>query len=169
MWRYTLYIYTLGSIIRWDVIRSDVICNEVIRSVCKSVLLPRLRCKQFLWNYFLQCVESWLHPYQRIGINNRSPRSTFFRTNLLQILSPCVLTASPHPLLLLTSPRPPAVPPPPRHTCREDLEQFRTTESLAWASVINSYSLIPTDRQTSWGVLHHPYTVPVYKLLCNCQ
>ncbi len=28
---------------------------------------------------------------------------------------------------------------------------------------------IPTDRQTSWGVLHHPYTVPVYKLLFNCQ
>jgi hypothetical protein len=26
---------------------------------------------------------------------------------------------------------------------------------------------IPTDRQTSWGVLHHPCTVPVYKLLCN--
>ncbi len=24
---------------------------------------------------------------------------------------------------------------------------------------------IPTDRQTSWGVLHHPCTVPVYKLL----
>jgi hypothetical protein len=23
----------------------------------------------------------------------------------------------------------------------------------------------PTDRQTSWGVLHHPCTVPVYKLL----
>jgi hypothetical protein len=28
---------------------------------------------------------------------------------------------------------------------------------------------IPTDRQTSWGVLHHPCTVHVYKLLCNCQ
>jgi hypothetical protein len=23
----------------------------------------------------------------------------------------------------------------------------------------------PTDRLTSWGVLYHPYTVPVYKLL----
>jgi hypothetical protein len=23
-------------------------------------------------------------------------------------------------------------------------------------------SYIPTDRQTSWGVLHHPCTVPVY-------
>jgi hypothetical protein len=23
----------------------------------------------------------------------------------------------------------------------------------------------PADRQTSWGVLHHPSTVPVYKLL----
>ncbi len=28
---------------------------------------------------------------------------------------------------------------------------------------------IPTDCQTSWGVLHHPCKVPVYKLLCNCQ
>jgi hypothetical protein len=27
----------------------------------------------------------------------------------------------------------------------------------------------PADRPTSWGVLHHPCTVPVYKLLCNCQ
>jgi hypothetical protein len=43
----------------------------------------------------------------------------------------------PHPLLLLTTPCPPAVFPPPEHT----LEQFLTTESWAWASVINPYSL----------------------------
>jgi hypothetical protein len=81
---------------------------------------------------------------QRIWINNRSPHSTFCRWKLLQILSPCVLSALP------TPPPPPATadhPPPascfpfPRHTGREDLEQFQTTENLAWASVTNSYSL----------------------------
>jgi hypothetical protein len=50
---------------------------------------------------------------QRIWINNRSPRSTFCRWKLLHILSPCVLSTSPHPLLLLTSLRSPAVVPPP--------------------------------------------------------
>jgi hypothetical protein len=82
------------------------------------------------------------HLNQRIWIINRSPRLTFCRPKLLQILSPCVLPPPPHPLLLLTSPRPPSVSPPPIHTRKEDLEQFRTTESWAWASVINSYSLI---------------------------
>jgi hypothetical protein len=53
--------------------------------------------------------------YQRIRVINRSPRSTFCRPKLLQILSPCVLSASlhPHPLLLLTNPCPLAVSPPP--------------------------------------------------------
>jgi hypothetical protein len=36
-------------------------------------------------------------------------------------------------------------------------------------STLGRAGYIPTDRQTSWGVLHHPCTVPVYKLLCNCQ
>ena len=27
----------------------------------------------------------------------------------------------------------------------------------------------PTDRLTSWGILHHPCTVPVYKLLFISQ
>jgi hypothetical protein len=58
-------------------------------------------------------LSSLIASTQRIGINDRSPRSTFCRTKLLQIVSPCVQSASPHPLLLLTSPRPPAVPPPP--------------------------------------------------------
>jgi hypothetical protein len=39
--------------------------------------------------------------------------------------------------------------PSPRHTRREDLEQFRTTESWAWASIINSYSLC---RSIYWHV-----------------
>jgi hypothetical protein len=31
--------------------------------------------------------------------------------------------------------------------------------------VVWTPAYIPTDRLTSWGVLHHPCTVPVYKLL----
>jgi hypothetical protein len=49
-------------------------------------------------------------------------------------LPPPAPTTADHPL-------PASCFPTPRHTRREDLEQFRTTESLAWASVINSYSL----------------------------
>ncbi len=78
------------------------------------------------------------------------------RRTLLQILSPSVLSTSLHPLLLLTTPPPASCVPSPRHTRREDLEQFPTTESLAWASVINSYSLLFTlcpNLSNSWIVL----------------
>jgi hypothetical protein len=81
---------------------------------------------------------------QRIWINNRSPRSTFCRWKLLQILSACVLSAlPPPPPTPCYCDHPPSTScfPSPRHTQRENLEQFWTTESLAWASVINSYSL----------------------------
>ncbi len=78
---------------------------------------------------------------QRIGINNRSPRSTYCRTKLLQIpLSLCTICLPPPPATA-DLPPPASCSPSPRHTWREDLEQFRTTESIAWASVINSYSL----------------------------
>ncbi len=50
--------------------------------------------------------------HQRIWIINRSPRLTFCRPKLLQILSPSVLSASLHSLLLLTPTHPPAVSPP---------------------------------------------------------
>ncbi len=39
----------------------------------------------------------------------------------------------------------------------------KSTGSAADALWIAGYT--PTDRQTSWGVLHHPCTVPVNKLL----
>jgi hypothetical protein len=85
--------------------------------------------------------DSWeVYPAQRIWIINKSPRSTFRHSKLLQILSPCVLSASPHPLLLLTTPRPPAVSPRP-DTHGDRIWSSFTMESLAWASVINSYSL----------------------------
>ncbi len=91
--------------------------------------LPKLDESHFLATSLLFLMAA----AQRIWINNRSPRSTFCRWKLLQILSPCVLSALPPP------PPPPATadhPPPasclpsPRHTRREDLEQFRTTESF---------------------------------------
>ncbi len=72
---------------------------------------------------------------QRIWINNRSPCSTFCRWKLLQSLSPCVLSALPPPPATADHPRPPAVSPPPKHA----LEQIRTTERWAWASVIDLY------------------------------
>ncbi len=40
--------------------------------------------------------------WQRIWIINRSPRLTLCRPKLLQILSPCVLSATPHPCCCLT-------------------------------------------------------------------
>ncbi len=89
-----------------------------------------------VWSFRSECQSVLKGGNQRIWINNRSPRSTFCCWKLLQILSPC-LSASPHPLLLLTIPRLPAVFPPPEHT----LEQFRTIKSWVWASVINPYYL----------------------------
>ncbi len=92
---------------------------------------------------------SRVHARQRIWIMNRSPRLTFCRPKLLQILSPTPATAD-HPPLASCFPSP-------RHTWRKDLEQFRTTERWTWASIINSYSLMPGHvTQTIPG---HTYTL----------
>ncbi len=102
--------------------------------------------KEMVSLYFGQTV------YQRIIIINRSPRSTFCRPKLLQILSLCTVCSTQTAA---------ADPPPPiigggvdggkagagvegsrQYTGRQNLEQFRTTKSWAWASGNNSYSLL---------------------------
>ncbi len=94
---------------------------------------------------------------------NRSPRSTFCRPELLQILSPCVCTVClPPPPATADHPPPASCVPSPRHTGREDLEQFPTTESLAWASVINSYSLELADHPV-WSQPKILYVIPFMK------
>ncbi len=75
---------------------------------------------------------------QRVWIITRSPRLSLCRPKLLQILSPCVLSAYSWRGGRASSSREWGSR---QYTGRQKLEHFRMTERQAWPSVNNSYSL----------------------------
>jgi hypothetical protein len=86
---------------------------------------------------------------QRIWINNRSPCSTFCRSKLLQILSGGKQLVGGG---VVSSSRGRGMADSTVNTGIERLEQFKMTESKAWVSVDNSYSLLEP--------LHHLFSIP---------
>jgi hypothetical protein len=59
------------------------------------------------------------------------------------------------------------VPVPPTGTATEvgPLTSSPPSQDQSLGGALWTPAYTPTDRLTSWGVLHHPCTVPVYKLL----
>jgi hypothetical protein len=104
--------------------QTSVICNNACGTANTFCLWPMVRV-----SYYLEDDSPVLPSPREYDLLTEAHAKFSVVQNYSRFSLPVYCPPPPHPLLLMTSPRSASCFPSPRHTRREDLEQFPTTES----------------------------------------